>query len=66
MLPLTPHSYYLTFSYTVLGLSQGINKGSTIRTCIDEFEVRYSTIELYPYTNINLSLSPTFFPSLSK
>ena len=25
------------------------NKDSTIRTCIDEFEVRYSTIELYPY-----------------
>ena len=33
------------------------NKDSTIRTCIDEFEVRYSTIELYPY-NLFISTLP--------
>ena len=50
--------FNLIFSYTQSkGISQGTNKGSTIRTCIDEFEVRYSTIELYPYNKINLSLS---------
>lgn len=45
--------FNLIFSYTQSkGISQGTNKGSTIRTCIDEFEVRYSTIELYPYNKM--------------
>ena len=50
MLPLTLYSYY----YQSPCLST--YKGSMIRTCIDEFEVRDSTIELCPFSTTNLGL----------
>lgn len=49
MLPLTPHSYIYIFI-----LAGEYNRGNTNRTCIGEFEVRYSTFELYPLALIGL------------
>lgn len=54
MLPLTPYSLLHYYIITLLHYSRlpwlKLHKGSMIRTCIDEFEVRDSAIELYPFS----------------